>query len=68
MKIDSKDFGVRPGEKVKLSEWPTTVKPFYKSHPLPELTGMTQTGTETVNKKLCHYRGSPQGLGNNRGT
>jgi len=31
MKIDSKDFRVRPGEKVKLSEWPTTVKPFYKS-------------------------------------
>lgn len=31
MKIDSKDFRVRPREKVKLSEWPTIVKPFCKS-------------------------------------
>ncbi|MGB7622371.1 MAG: ADP-polyphosphate phosphotransferase [Terriglobia bacterium] len=31
MKINSKDFRVRPGEKVKLREWPTIVKPFYKS-------------------------------------
>jgi len=31
MKINSKDFRVRPGEKVKLSEWPTIVKPIYKS-------------------------------------
>ena len=31
MKIHSKDFRVRPGEKAKLSEWPTVVKPFYKS-------------------------------------
>ena len=31
MKINSKDFRVRPGEKVKLSAWPTAVKPFYKS-------------------------------------
>jgi PPK2 family polyphosphate:nucleotide phosphotransferase len=31
MKINSEDFRVRPGEKVKLSEWPTIVKPFYKS-------------------------------------
>jgi PPK2 family polyphosphate:nucleotide phosphotransferase len=31
MKIDSKDFRVRPGEKVQLSEWPTIVKPFCKS-------------------------------------
>src|SRR5580693_2429436 len=31
MKIDSKDFRVRPGEKVKLSEWPTVGKPFFKS-------------------------------------
>jgi hypothetical protein len=27
MKINSKDFRVRPGEKVKLEEWPTTVRP-----------------------------------------
>jgi PPK2 family polyphosphate:nucleotide phosphotransferase len=31
MKINSKDFRVRPGEKVSLTEWPTTIKPFYNS-------------------------------------
>ena len=31
MKINSKDFRVRPAEKVKLSELPTLVKPFCKS-------------------------------------
>jgi PPK2 family polyphosphate:nucleotide phosphotransferase len=31
MKIDSKDFRVRPGGKVNLKEWPTIVKPFCKS-------------------------------------
>jgi PPK2 family polyphosphate:nucleotide phosphotransferase len=31
MKINSKDFRVRPGEKVKLDEWPTLVKPICKS-------------------------------------
>jgi PPK2 family polyphosphate:nucleotide phosphotransferase len=31
MKINSKDFRVRTGEKVKLKEWPTRVKPFCKS-------------------------------------
>ena len=31
MKINSKDFLVRPGEKVKLKKWPTNVKPVYKS-------------------------------------
>ena len=31
MKINLKDFRVRPGTKVKLNQWPTTVKPFYKS-------------------------------------
>jgi PPK2 family polyphosphate:nucleotide phosphotransferase len=31
MKIDSEDFRVRPGEKVKLKKWPTWVKPYYKS-------------------------------------
>ncbi len=32
MKINSKDFRVRPGQTVKLQEWPTLVKPFFKSH------------------------------------
>ena len=31
MKIKSKDFRVRPGKKVKLTEWPTMVKPFCSS-------------------------------------
>jgi PPK2 family polyphosphate:nucleotide phosphotransferase len=31
VKIDTKDFRVRPGEKVKLREWATIVKPFFKS-------------------------------------
>jgi len=31
MKINLKDFRVRPGTKVKLNQWPTTVKPFCKS-------------------------------------
>ena len=31
MKINSRDFRVRPEEKVKLSAWPTIVKPFCKS-------------------------------------
>ena len=31
MKINAKDFRVGPGEKVKLNEWPTVVKPFCKS-------------------------------------
>jgi hypothetical protein len=31
MQINSNDFRVRPGEKVKLKDWPTSVKPFYAS-------------------------------------
>jgi polyphosphate kinase 2 (PPK2 family) len=31
MKINSKDFRVRPGQTVKLQKWPTIVKPFFKS-------------------------------------
>jgi PPK2 family polyphosphate:nucleotide phosphotransferase len=31
MKIDSRDFRVRPGEKVKLKKWRARIKPFYKS-------------------------------------
>jgi PPK2 family polyphosphate:nucleotide phosphotransferase len=31
MKIETKDFRVREGEKVKLKKWPTRVKPLYKS-------------------------------------
>ena len=31
MKIKTKDFSVRLGEKVNLKKWPTIVKPFFKS-------------------------------------
>jgi PPK2 family polyphosphate:nucleotide phosphotransferase len=31
MKIDTKDFLIRPGEKVKLKDWPTRVKSAYSS-------------------------------------
>ena len=31
MKINSKDFRIRPGKKIALKEWPTIVKPFCKS-------------------------------------
>jgi polyphosphate kinase 2 (PPK2 family) len=31
MKINSKDFRVREGDKVNLHKWPTAVKPVYKS-------------------------------------
>src|ERR1019366_6957796 len=31
MKIDTKDFYVRPGEKLKLKNWPTKVKPVFSS-------------------------------------
>src|SRR5580658_7205516 len=31
MKIDSNDFRVRPGKKVKLAEWPTSIKPLCES-------------------------------------
>ena len=31
MTINSKDFRVRPGKKIALDEWPTTVKPICKS-------------------------------------
>jgi len=31
MKIQTKDFRVRPGEKVKLHKWPTLTDPYYRS-------------------------------------
>jgi PPK2 family polyphosphate:nucleotide phosphotransferase len=31
MKINAKDFRVRPGKKFELKEWPTRVKPFFHS-------------------------------------
>ncbi len=34
MKIKSKDFRVKPGEKVRLRDWPTVTEPFCKSKKL----------------------------------
>ena len=31
MKIQSKEFRIQPGKKVKLENWPTTVKHLFKS-------------------------------------
>jgi len=31
LKINSNDFRVQPGKKVDLADWPTVVKPFFKS-------------------------------------
>ncbi|MFH0907825.1 MAG: ADP-polyphosphate phosphotransferase [bacterium] len=31
VKINAKDFRVRPGERVKLNEWPTKVEPYFES-------------------------------------
>ena len=31
MKINSKDFRVSPGAKIKLRAWPTAVKPYCKT-------------------------------------
>ncbi len=31
MKINSEDFRVQEGKKVKLKKWPTVVKPVYQS-------------------------------------
>ena len=31
MKINSKDFNVEEGKKIKLEDWPTNIKPYYQS-------------------------------------
>ena len=31
MKIEPKDFRVPPGKKVQLKEWPTIIRPLFKS-------------------------------------
>ena len=31
MRFNTKEFRVRPGEKVNLKDWPTVVKPLYQS-------------------------------------
>ena len=31
MKLDTKEYRLRPGDKINLKEWPTSIKPLYKS-------------------------------------
>jgi PPK2 family polyphosphate:nucleotide phosphotransferase len=54
MKINSKDFRVRPGEKVQLREWPTIVKPFCTSKKeYQKLLG--EHGQELSSLQHLHY-------------
>src|ERR1035438_4952204 len=53
MKINSKDFRVRPGEKVKLRDRPTMVKPFCKSKKAyQELLGEHVAGLSSLQQLL----------------
>jgi PPK2 family polyphosphate:nucleotide phosphotransferase len=53
MKINSKDFRVRPGEKVKLRDRPTIVKPFCKSKKAyQELLGEHVEGLSSLQQLL----------------
>ena len=53
MKINSKDFRVRPGEKVKLRDRPTIVKPFCKSKKAyQELLGEHVAGLSSLQQLL----------------
>ena len=53
MKINSKDFRVRPGEKVKLRDRPTMVKPFCKSKKAyQELLGEHVAGLSALQQLL----------------
>jgi PPK2 family polyphosphate:nucleotide phosphotransferase len=47
MKIDSKDFRVRPGDKVDLGHWPTIGKPFFRSK--KEYRGLLEKHVEKLN-------------------
>ncbi len=53
MNINSKDFRVPPGEKVKLREWPTIVKPFCKSKKRQEL--LEEHVEELSSLQRLHY-------------
>jgi hypothetical protein len=65
MQINSKEFRVRPGEKVRLSERPTIVKPFCESKKeYQELLAamssavMEVLDTSVVNVSLPHIAGN----------
>jgi PPK2 family polyphosphate:nucleotide phosphotransferase len=47
MKIDIDNFRVRPGKKIDLADWPTRVKPFFRSK--KHYQSLLGTYTETLN-------------------
>ncbi len=54
MKINSKDFRVLPGKKVKLEQWPTHVEPFFKSK--EQYQELLKTHVEGLNSlQQVHY-------------
>ncbi len=61
MKIDSKDFRVRPGKEVNLSDWPTIVKPFCKSK--KRYNKLLEEHVEELSSLQClHYASSRYAL------
>ena len=61
MKINSKDLRVRPGAKVNLKEWPTKVKPFYKSK--KGYQKLLEEHVETLSALQClHYASNRHAL------
>jgi PPK2 family polyphosphate:nucleotide phosphotransferase len=54
MKLNSKDFRVRPGQGVNLREWPTVAKPFYKSKKQYKKLLQEQVGELSALQRL-HY-------------
>src|SRR5580700_2575708 len=61
MKINSKDFRVPPGEKVKLHDWPTSIKPFRKSK--EQYHELMREHVERLNSlQQLHYASNRYGL------
>ena len=61
MKINSRNFRVRPGAKVRLKEWPTMVKPFYKSR--RQYQKLLERHVEELSALQClHYASNRQAL------
>ena len=61
MKINSKDFRVRPGEKVKLTKWPTIIKPFCNSK--KQYKQLLEAHMEELNSlQRLHYASSRYAL------
>jgi PPK2 family polyphosphate:nucleotide phosphotransferase len=61
MKINSKDFRVRPGEKVNLTEWPATIEPICKSK--KQYRQLLEEHVEELNSlQRLHYASSRYAL------